>query len=116
MSNKRSEKVAALIKQEVSKMLLTELKDPDFGFITITKVNVSKDLQHARIFYSVYGDDAGRKKNRQALDRATGYIRSEIGHRIKLRFVPEIEFTYDDSAEYADRIEHLLYKINTGEL
>jgi len=116
MSNKRSEKVAALIKQEIGNMLLSELKDPDFGFITITKVNVSKDLQHARVFYSVYGDEAGRKKTRQALARAKGHIRAEIGRRIKLRFVPEIEFVYDDSAEYADRIEHLLHKINNGEL
>jgi len=108
---KRSERVAAVIKEEVSQIILQELHNTQFSFITITKVKVSDDIRHAKIYFSVLGDDEKKNKVLSALEKAKGLIRSEIGHRIKIRFVPTIEFFYDDSAEYAEHIEMLLNKI-----
>ena len=108
---KRSDRVAALIKEEISQIILQELHDTKFGFITITKVRVSDDIRHAKIFFSVLGNDDEKNKVKETLDRLKGHIRGEIGHRIKIRFVPTIEFFYDDSAEYAEHIELLLNKI-----
>lgn len=111
MHYKRSDKVAAFIQEEVSKMLLHELKDPAVGFITITKVQVTDDLRYAKIYYSVLGGDDKKDESTAALQRATGHIRTELGRRLKIRFVPALTFIYDDSTEYADHIEHLLKKI-----
>ncbi len=108
---KRSDRVAALLKEEISRIILQELHDTQSGFITITKVRVSDDVRHAKIYFSVLGDTEKRDKVKEALDKAKGYIRSELGHRIKIRFVPTIDFHYDDSAEYAEHIELLLHKI-----
>lgn len=114
MNYKRSDKIAAFIQEEVSKMLLSELKDPELGFITVTKVRVSDDIRHAKIYYSVLGGEEKKTKSAAALDRATGHIRTELGHRLKIRFVPSIMFIFDDSTEYADHIEHLLKKIKSS--
>ncbi len=108
---KRSDRVAALIKEEISQIILQELQNTKSGFITITKVKVSDDIRHAKIYFSVLGDAEKKIKVKDTLDKAKGHIRSEIGHRIKIRFVPTIEFFYDDSAEYAEHIELLLHKI-----
>jgi ribosome-binding factor A len=110
---KRADRVAALIKEEVSQIILQELADPHLGFLTITKVKCSDDLRHAKIFFSVLGSAEKQNEARQALDRALGYIRGEIGHRLTLRFVPTIQFYYDDSAEYAEHIETLLKQIKS---
>ena len=111
MQYKRSDKIAAFIHEEVGKMLLTELKDPEIGFITITKVRVTDDNRHAKIYYSVFGDDK-KDQSAEALKRATGHIRTELGRRLTIHFVPAIMFIYDNTTEYADHIEHLLKKIN----
>jgi len=108
---KRADRVAALIKQEISQIILQELHDTESGFITITKVKLSDDIRHAKIYFSVLGDAEKKDKVKEILDKAKGHIRGEIGHRIKIRFVPTIEFFYDDSAEYAEHIESLLNKI-----
>lgn len=111
MNYKRADRVAALIKEEVSQIVLQEIKDPDIGFLTITKVKLSSDLKHAKIFYSVLGDAPKQESAKNALDRSLKYIRSLVGHRMRLRLVPTLEFFYDDSAAYADHIEQLLQKI-----
>lgn len=116
MHYKRSDRIAAVIQEEISTMLVSGLKDPAIGFITITRVNVTNDLRHAKIFYSVYGDEEKKEQSKKAIARASGYIRSEIGHKLGLRFVPEINFYYDDSTEYADHIESLLKKIEQEKL
>ena len=108
---KRSDRVAALIKQEISQIILRELHDTESGFITITNVKVSDDIRHAKIFFSVLGDVGKKEKVIETLNKAKGHIRSELGQRIKIRFVPTIDFFYDDSAEYAEHIEVLLNKI-----
>ena len=110
---KRADRVAALIKEEVSQLVLKELGDPSLGFLTITKVRCSDDLRYAKIYYSVLGTEEKRKNAAAVLQRALGHIRGEIGHRLNLRFVPEIQFFYDDSAEYAEHIETLLKKIKS---
>src|SRR4030042_3008528 len=98
---KRSEKVADLIRKEVSEMILKSLKDPRIGFVTITRVAVSEDCRFAKIYFSVMGSLEEREKSAKGLDSAKGYIRKELGRRVGLRYTPEIIFQYDPSIEYA---------------
>jgi ribosome-binding factor A len=111
---KRSEKVADLIHKEISEMLVKSLKDPRIGFVTITRVAVSGDCRFAKIYFSVMGSLAERKKSAKGLDSAKGYIRKELGRRMGLRYTPEIMFQFDPSIEYAihigEVIEHLHQK------
>ncbi|MDD5770963.1 MAG: 30S ribosome-binding factor RbfA, partial [Candidatus Omnitrophica bacterium] len=88
-----------------------ELKDPRIGFVTITKVELSRDLRNAKIFYSVLGKEEERSKTKMALDSALGFIRSLIAERINLRFATEIMFQEDRSIEYSARIEEILNNI-----
>jgi len=107
----RYEKVAEAIKKEVSSIIHDELKDPRLGFVTIIKVELTHDLQSARIYYSVLGKEEDRQKTRDALDSALGFVRRLIGQRIKLRFVPEIFFKEDLSGEYSVRIDEIIEEI-----
>ena len=113
MRFKRADRVAALIKEEVGRLLIREVKDPDIGFVTITKVKVSDDLRYGKIYYSVLGDQAKQEAAQHGLSRAQAFIRSHIGQRLDIRFVPEIQFVYDDSAAYAEHIELLLKKLHS---
>jgi ribosome-binding factor A len=105
---KRSEKVGDQIKEEISQILLTELKDPRIGFVTITKVSVSDDLGMASVYYSVFGGAREKDESLQGLESATGYIKRELGRRMRLKYMPTITFRYDDSLEYGEHIEELL--------
>jgi len=108
----RSERVAEEMKREIAKILHDELKDPRLGrFVTITKVEVTRDLRYAKVFVSVYGDDQQKKQSIEALNNASGFVRREIGRRIKLRYTPEILFSLDDSIEHGARISQLLNKV-----
>lgn len=107
----RIDRVAEAIKKEASLILHDELKDPRLGFVTITDVKVTQDLREAKIFFSVLGKDEERKKTKEALDSALGFIRRLIAQRIRLRFAPEISFKEDRSAEYGSKIEELLNEI-----
>lgn len=109
----RYERIAEAIKKEVSTIIHDELKDPRLGFITIVRVELTHDLQSAKIFYSVLGTEKERENSRMALDSALGFIRRLIGQRIKLRLVPEIMFKEDHSIEYSVRIEEILQEIKT---
>ncbi|MEP6593735.1 MAG: 30S ribosome-binding factor RbfA, partial [Acidobacteriota bacterium] len=84
------------------------------GFLTITHVKVSADLQQARVFYTTLGDDKARKDSARALDRATPFLRRHIGRRLQLKRVPELTWMFDDSIEKNDRIARLLLELNTG--
>jgi ribosome-binding factor A len=111
MANHRPRRVAELIKKEVSNMLLKdEIKDPRIGFTTITDVEVSGDLRHAKIFVSVLDakDKADKEDTMEGLNSAIGYIRTELGQRIHLRHTPEILFRYDNSIERGTRIFEIL--------
>ncbi len=82
--------------------------DPGIGFITLTRVTVSPDLQIAHVYYSTMGDQRARKDTARALERATPFLRREIGSRIRLRRVPQIDFRFDESVEHQDRVEQIL--------
>jgi ribosome-binding factor A len=95
-------------------MLARDVHDPGIGFVTITRVQVTPDLQHARIHYTALGDDKARANTAKALDRASVFLRRQIGSRLRLRRVPELEFLYDESIAGQDRIEQLLNNIRAG--
>lgn len=107
----RPERVADSIRAEVSTMIARELHDPGVGFVTITRVQVSPDLHHARVFYTSLGDAAARKNTARALERAAGFMRRQIGQRLRLRRAPEVTFEFDESIGHQDRVEQLLREI-----
>lgn len=107
----RHKRVEEAIKKEVSTIIHDELKDPRVGFVTITRVELSKDLRNAVIFYSVLGKEDAHKKTKLALDSALGYIRSLVAQRINMRFATELMFKEDHSSEYSVRIEEILNQI-----
>jgi ribosome-binding factor A len=107
----RPDRVADQIRAEVSSMIARDLHDPGLGFITITRVQVSPDLQHARIYYTSLGDPAARKETSRALERAASFMRRQLGQRLRLRRTPELNFMFDESVEQQDRIERLLQNL-----
>ena len=107
----RIEKLQELIKQEMGKMLLKELKDPRIGFVTVTDVEMTGDLREAKIYVSIMGGEEQVKSSLEGLNSALGFIRREIGHRIRLRFTPEISFALDTSLDYGDHIQKLLLQV-----
>lgn len=107
----RIEKLQELIKQELGKMLLTDLKDPRIGFVTVTDVEMTGDLREAKIYVSVMGGAEQVKNSLEGLQSALGFIRREIGQRIRLRFTPEISFALDTSLDYGDHIQKLLLQV-----
>lgn len=112
MAFHRAQRVAEQIKKEVAQILRDELKDPRIGFATITSVEISSDLRYVKIFVSVYGSEEEKKQTLEALNNASGFIRREIGQRIKLRYTPEIMFKFDESIEHGARIAEILNKIH----
>ena len=116
MSNQlRVEKLQELIKQETGKMLLTDIKDPRIGFVTVTDVEMTGDLREAKIYVSIMGNDEQIKSSLEGLNSALGFIRREIGRRIKIRFTPEISFALDKSLDYSEHIQKLLLKVQAEE-
>lgn len=115
MGQLRVDKVQELIKQEVSKMILRELKDPRIGFATVTQVAVSGDLRHARIFISVMGNDQQKEQTWEGLKNSLGFIRSELGKRVRLRYTPEINLQLDTSLDHSVKIQELLDKVKKEE-
>ncbi|MDF2564601.1 MAG: rbfA [Massilibacillus sp.] len=111
MGQLRTEKVQELIKQEVSQIILKELKDPRIGFVTVTQVDVTGDLRSAKIYVSLMGSEDQIKECWDGLQKALGYIRREIGKRIRLRCTPELAFQLDKSLDYSVHIQELLSKI-----
>jgi len=107
----RSQKVQEALRREISEIVQREIKDPRMGFTTITKVDITKDLKNAYIYYSVLGREKEAKSTRFALQSAEGYIRKLIGERLKMRYVPEIQFRIDDSMENARKVQDILDKI-----
>lgn len=110
MSTKRSLRIAGLIKKDISDIIREDVRDPDIGMLTITKVIVSPDLKNAKIYMSVIGDQVSREKTFLALKRAKGFIRTALGQRGSFRYTPELRFYYDDTLDYVDSIETLIKK------
>ena len=115
MAHRRTAQVADLVKQEVSQIIQHEMKDPRIGFVTVTSVEVSIDLRHARVYFSVLGSEADQEASLEGLERAKGYIRTQLGRRITLRHIPELLFRYDESFDYAQRISNVMRSIEPTE-
>jgi ribosome-binding factor A len=113
-TSRRVARVAELIKREVSLMLLTDIKDDRVGagMVSVTDVDVSGDLQHAKIFVSIYGTPAAKAETMAGLKAATGFVRAELGQRVRLRRTPEVVFQEDDSLERGDRVLSLLNRLS----
>jgi ribosome-binding factor A len=113
-TSRRVSRVASLIQQEVSQMVLHEIKDDRVGagMVSVTDVDVSGDLQHAKIYVSIYGTDEARAQTMAGLKSATGFVRRELGHRIRLRRTPEVIFIEDRGLERGDRMLALLNQLS----
>jgi len=107
----RIEKINQRVKEEVSRIIQLEVKDPRLEFVTVTQVEVTRDLQHARIFFSVLGDEKKAQDAEHGLNSARGFIRRLIGQRIRMRYTPEIEFTLDRSLQYGIDIENAIERL-----
>ncbi|MCR8630767.1 MULTISPECIES: 30S ribosome-binding factor RbfA [Paenibacillus] len=112
MARVRVGRVGEQIKKELSQIIQSEMKDPRIGFITVTGVDLTNDLSQAKIFLSVLGTDEQKEETLKALGRGSGFIRSEIGKRIRLRKIPELLFRFDASIDYGTKIERLLDQVN----
>ena len=116
MSENRVRRVAEQIKKDVSQIIVAEIKDPRIAEMTsVTDVELSKALRYASVYVSVYGSESEREETLQTLARASGFVRSEIGRRIRLRYTPEINFFLDTSIEYGAYIESVLKSLKEEE-
>jgi len=112
----RPDRVGDQIRETLSEMLSRgTVHDPGIGFITITRVKVSADLQVARVYYTTLGDEKARRETARALERATPFFRRQVGAQIRLRRVPEVEFRFDESVGHQDRIEQILRDLHDEE-
>jgi ribosome-binding factor A len=108
----RPEKVREFIKEQVSEIIQHQLKDPRIGFVSVTDVEVSGDLRHAKIFVSVLGDEAAKTDTMTGLTSAIRYVRGELGRRLQMRFTPEILFRLDESIERGTRVMSLIREVS----
>ena len=118
MEYKRCDRVADLLKEEIADLVFRRVKDPRVANVTISGVKVSGDLKHARVFFCVMGsgsDEDAKKNASVGLEKARGFIRLELGRRLSLRYVPQLQFEYDTSFEYGDKIEKLLKELHKDE-
>jgi len=113
MNKTRISRVGEEIKKELSILLQREMKDPRIGFVTVTAVEVTSDLQMAKVYISVFGSEEQRQASLAGLQKAKGFLRSEIGKRVKLRHVPDFVFKLDQSIDYGNKIETILRDIST---
>ncbi len=113
---KRSEKVAEAVHEIVTGLLVKGLKDPRIGFVTITGVEVSDDLHHAKVYFTVVGSDEEKKATAAGLNSARSFIRKEMGKQLRMRYVPEIIFCYDNSIAYGNKIDAILKEIVDSEV
>lgn len=111
----RPDRVADQIRGELAQLLARDVRDPGVGFVTITRVAVTADLQLARVLYTVLGDETARKNSGRALGRAIPFLKRQIGSRLRLRRVPDLKFIYDESVAGQDRIEQLINELHAGE-
>ncbi len=111
--NSRPERVADQVRAEVAQLIAREVHDPGVGFVTITRVRVTPDLQLARVYYTSLGDEKARRETARALGRAAPFLRRQVGQRLRLRRVPELEFFYDESVAHQDRIEQILQELKS---
>lgn len=112
MSELRANRIAEQMKKEMGDIISMKIKDPRVGFVTVTDVEVTGDLQQATIYISVLGSEKEKQDSLLGLTKAKGFIRSEIGKRIRLRKTPELIFEFDEALAYGNRIETILRDLN----
>lgn len=115
MKGKRVDRVAELIRNELGNAILGRIRDPRIGFVTVTRVDVSADLQIAKVFYSVLGDADKRARTHEALNHARGFLQKDLAQVLNLRYTPHLTFYLDDSVDQAMEIEGLLKNIHAEE-
>jgi ribosome-binding factor A len=111
---KRSERIGELILVEIADLIAREIKDPRIGFVTFTRVEMSDDLRHAKIFVSSFGAEKEKARTLQGLSSATGYMRRHLGRALHLRYTPELSFLLDDSLEHGAKIAQILRQLHAG--
>ncbi len=107
----RIDRINEMMKREIGQMLLADIQDPQLAFVSILKVDVTRDLKYARVYYSFFGNPEMTQQVKERLERLRGMVRKLIGQRIRMRFTPEVIFVYDQSIEYSARIEAALTEI-----
>ncbi|MDU0499281.1 30S ribosome-binding factor RbfA [Staphylococcus haemolyticus] len=112
MNNMRAERVGEQMKKEIMDIVNNKVKDPRVGFITITDVDLTNDLSQAKVYLTVLGSEKEVNDTFKALDKAKGFIKSELGSRMRLRIVPELFFEYDESFEYGNKIEKMIQDLH----
>jgi len=113
MEYQRSDRVGDLILEVIAELLRKDIRDPRLQAVTLTGAKVSKDLRHARVYFNLLGGLNDPREVLTGFKSATGFIRSKVAKQLKLRFVPAIEFTYDDSEDEAQRIDELLKQVKS---
>jgi ribosome-binding factor A len=111
----RTIRLAGQIQAEVSEVLAREVRDPGIGFLTLTRVQVTPDLQLARVYYTTLGDPSARRVTERALERVTPFVRRQLGQRLRLRRVPDVQFVFDQSIAHQARVEEILREIHATE-
>ena len=111
----RRQRLGDQIRVELAMLLQQEVRDPRLGFVTVTEVRMSPDLKHARVYVSIFGDEVSKEASLDVLDRARGFLRSRIGSRLEIRYVPELRFVIDETLDESDRIDALLDDAADGE-
>ena len=112
---RRTERLAEEIREEVAQLIGGELKDPRIGFVTVTRVELAADLRNARVLVGILGSPAEREKTLAGLKHSAGFMRRSLGQRLRLRYVPELSFRYDEGLEHADRVARILDEIHQSE-
>lgn len=115
MTRNRKRRLSELLKEEISDIILKEVKDPRIGFVSVNDVELSGDLRHAKVFVSVIGDQTERDDTMDGLKKATGFIRKLVGERITVYHTPELVFKYDDSIEQGIHISNLIKEVRKEE-
>lgn len=115
MNNIRAERVGEQMKQEIMDIVNNKVKDPRVGFLTITDVELTNDLSQAKVYLTVLGNDKEVDNTFKALQKATGFIKSELGSRMRLRIIPELTFEYDESIEYGNKIERMIQDLHKND-
>jgi len=109
----RQERVEELIREEVSDILREKVSDPRIGFVSITRVKISPDLENASIYVSIFGEENKKKEAMKGLASATGFIRRELGHMLELRLTPDIHFVRDDSIERGSKVLEIIHRLES---
>jgi ribosome-binding factor A len=111
MTSPRTARVGEQIRHDIADLLTVAVRDPAIGFITITRVTVTPDLQQARVYYTIIGDEKARRETERGLERARPMLRRHLGKRLRLRRVPELRFFFDESVGHQDRIEQIVQQL-----